>query len=387
MLHVFCTTLVASMIMTVTANTMSSMFFHLQFIHLFRPFLKYSPNSSPLPNHISPRRICTANAGAISKLMRLYKKSWNLRQICNIAVYMIHSACTIHLLNLPEKTARRDVTHGIKHLEEIAEDWLCARRTLNILSVLARKWNCELPEEAQQILERADEKYGHYSLSDIPSPRSSSDTAEDSSTPGVKQEHSPSMGQTRIPPVSYESNPATGIDSRIDSGIPHASHIQAQTPMQPPIPAHAQAHPHPTQHHQPIPQPPMAQSSGLSMNTAPLNFDPTMMNSWGQQLPQTAPQPLYNTNMPTGSAQSSMMNQVPTGLAQTSRMQSAKDPGLDNNQWLLTDSARWQRNFEGWEMSYASPTGASASASFMFPDEQAPGDFGYIATGIEDNVL
>ena len=149
------------------------MFFHLQYIHLFRPFLKYAPSTSPLPGHVSPRRICTANAGAISKLMRLYKKSWNLRQICNIAVYMIHSACTIHLLNLPEKTARRDVIHGVKHLEEIAEDWLCARRTLCILSVLARKWRCELPEEAAFALQRTDEKFGYYSTSDVPSPRSS----------------------------------------------------------------------------------------------------------------------------------------------------------------------------------------------------------------------
>ncbi|KAK2676002.1 Zn(2)-C6 fungal-type DNA-binding domain [Fusarium oxysporum f. sp. vasinfectum] len=148
------------------------MFFHLQYIHLFRPFLKYSPTSSPLPPHVSPRRICTANAGAISKLLRLYKKLWNLRQICNIAVYMVHSACTIHLLNLPEKTARRDITHGVKHLEEIAEDWLCARRTLSILSVLARKWNCELPEDAAFVLHRADEKYGTYSTSDVPSPHS-----------------------------------------------------------------------------------------------------------------------------------------------------------------------------------------------------------------------
>ncbi|EHK20324.1 uncharacterized protein TRIVIDRAFT_154783, partial [Trichoderma virens Gv29-8] len=148
-------------------------FFHLQYIHLFRPFLKYSPAASPLPSHISPRRICTANAGAISKLMRLYKKSWNLRQICNIAVYMIHSACTIHLLNLPEKTAKRDLTHGLKHLEEIAEDWLCARRTLSILSVLARKWKCEMPEDAEIILRRTDERFEYYSTSEVPSPGSS----------------------------------------------------------------------------------------------------------------------------------------------------------------------------------------------------------------------
>ncbi|KAH7035395.1 fungal-specific transcription factor domain-containing protein, partial [Microdochium trichocladiopsis] len=148
------------------------MFFHLQYIHLFRPFLRYAPNASPLPSHVSPRRMCTANAGAISKLMRLYKKTYNLRQICNIAVYMLHSACTIHLLNLPEKTAKRDIVHGVKHLEEIAEDWLCGRRTLSIISVLARKWNCELPEEAAQVLQRTDERWGFFSTSDVPSPRS-----------------------------------------------------------------------------------------------------------------------------------------------------------------------------------------------------------------------
>lgn len=102
--------------------------------------------------------------------MRLYKKTYNLRQICNIAVYMLHSACTIHLLNLPEKTARRDIIHGVKHLEEIAEDWLCARRTLSILSVLARKWKCELPDEAAAVLKRTDEKYGHLGTAEVPSP-------------------------------------------------------------------------------------------------------------------------------------------------------------------------------------------------------------------------
>lgn len=145
------------------------MFYHLQYIHLFRPFLKYTKEASPLEK-VQPRRICTTNANSISKLMRLYKKLYNLRQICNIAVYMLHSACTIHMLNLPEKTARRDITHGVKQLEEMAEDWPCARRTLGIISVLARKWNVELPEEAAILLKRTDEKYGMFSTSEVPSP-------------------------------------------------------------------------------------------------------------------------------------------------------------------------------------------------------------------------
>src|ERR1700712_809957 len=151
------------------------MFFHLLYIHLFRPFLKYNPTASPLPSHVSPRKICIHAASSISKLMRLYKRTYGLRQICNIAVYIVHSACTIHLLNLPEKTARRDIVHGVKNLEEIAEDWLCARRTLSILSVLARKWKVDLPEEASTALTRTDSKYGTFSTSDVPSPSPRSD--------------------------------------------------------------------------------------------------------------------------------------------------------------------------------------------------------------------
>ncbi|KAK8219343.1 Nitrogen assimilation transcription factor nit-4 [Zalaria obscura] len=145
------------------------MFFQLLFIHLFRPFLKYNQATSPLPATVSPRKLCTQAAAMISKLLRLYKRSHGLRQICNICVYIAHSACTIHLLNLPDKNARRDIIHGVKHLEEIAEGWLCARRTLGILSVLARKWKVKLPEEAEVVLARTDSKFDNY-LKDVSSP-------------------------------------------------------------------------------------------------------------------------------------------------------------------------------------------------------------------------
>ncbi|KAL5399977.1 hypothetical protein PMIN03_012588 [Paraphaeosphaeria minitans] len=146
------------------------MFFQLLYIHLFRPFLKYNPNNSPLPVHVSPRKLCTQAAAMISKLLRLYKRSHGLRQICNIVVYIAHSACTIHLLNLPEKNAKRDIIHGAKHLEEIAEGWLCARRTLGILSVLAKRWKVQLPEEATTVLARTDAKYGPWTDVTTPKP-------------------------------------------------------------------------------------------------------------------------------------------------------------------------------------------------------------------------
>ena len=140
------------------------MFFHLLFIHLFRPFLKYRQGVSPLPSHVSPRKLCSQAAAGISKLFRLYKRTYGLQQICNIAVYICHSACTIHLLNLPDKNASRDFVHGVKHLEEIAECWLGARRTLAMLHTVAKKWNIDLSYEAETVLSRTDEKYGQLFL-------------------------------------------------------------------------------------------------------------------------------------------------------------------------------------------------------------------------------
>ena len=148
------------------------MFFHLLYIHLFRPFLKYSQGPSALKLSVPPKRQCIQAAEKISKYLRIYKRTYGLRQICNIAVYIAHSACTIHLLNLPEKNARRDIIHGVRQLEEIAEGWLCARKTLGILGAQARKWKIELPEEVATVLARTDAKFGYGGSPDPQSPKS-----------------------------------------------------------------------------------------------------------------------------------------------------------------------------------------------------------------------
>ncbi|KAF2188288.1 hypothetical protein K469DRAFT_748615 [Zopfia rhizophila CBS 207.26] len=173
------------------------MFFQILYIHLFRPFLMYNQNTSPLPAHVSPRKLCTQAAAMISKLLRLYKRSHGLRQICNVAVYIAHSACTIHLLNLPEKNARRDIIHGVKHLEEIAEGWLCARRTLGILSVLSKKWNVELPEEAATVLSRTDAKFGPHG--EISTPKAATRRPEQTQD---QQQQPPTNVSPNLPPHS-----------------------------------------------------------------------------------------------------------------------------------------------------------------------------------------
>ena len=136
------------------------MFHQLLYIHLYRPFLKYTRTTSPLPPHVSPRKFCTQAAGSISKLFRLYKRTHGLRQICNIAIYIAHTACTIHLLNLPDKNAKRDIIHGVKQIEEMGDCWTAARRTLRVLHLCAEKWKVELPEEAEAAFARASVRWG-----------------------------------------------------------------------------------------------------------------------------------------------------------------------------------------------------------------------------------
>jgi hypothetical protein len=148
---------------------MISMFYQLLFIHLFRPFLRYTPTNSPLPADVSPRKHCTHAAGMISKLFRFYKRTHGLLQISSIAVYIVHFACTIHILNLPDREARRDIIYGVRHLEEIAQSWLCARRTLTNLSTQIRKWQIELPEDAANVLACTDALYGSLKVDPKPS--------------------------------------------------------------------------------------------------------------------------------------------------------------------------------------------------------------------------
>lgn len=318
-------------------------FFHLQYIHLFRPFLKYSPSTSPLPSHISPRRICSANAGAISKLMRLYKKSWNLRQICNIAVYMIHSACTIHLLNLPEKTAKRDLNHGLRHLEEIAEDWLCARRTLSILSVLARKWRCDLPEDAEMILKRTDERFEYYSTSEVPSPGSSSNVAPTS--PGISEEGTAvtarlEYGQIRHPNSEPISQPAlqTSIEERMSMDSPLAM---------------TNGNPLPSQ-------------QVMAMDPTQMDFQ-DILNAWPQQL-----------NIPLNSQSPDLSSTTQSQLSSNMSHNPSQHLNIDSREWLLSDSARLHQSFGSWDMrqqqQQQQPQGPpTTNGMFMFSNGQADG--------------
>ena len=221
-----------------------SMFFHILYIHLFRPFLKYNEKTSPLPAHVSPRKICTFAATMISKMLRLYRRSHGLRQICNIVVYIVHSACAIHLLNLPEKNAQRDIVQGVMYLEEIAESWLCARRTLVILSVLATRWKVQIPAEAATVLARTSVKFGSYTrkynsdLRSSVSPLSistNSNPTTNSHTPNTMENDTPHVKtEPTHPAVNGSGNSNHSLDS-----IPPAGSQILMEPVMPFIPESA----------------------------------------------------------------------------------------------------------------------------------------------------
>ncbi|KAK3906285.1 fungal-specific transcription factor domain-containing protein [Staphylotrichum tortipilum] len=294
------------------------MFFHLQYIHLFKAFLKYTPATSPLPAHVSPWRMCGANAGAISKLMRLYKKLYDLRQICNIAVYMVQTACTIHILHLPEKTAKRDIIHGVKHLEELAEDWLCGRRALSTLSVLARKWNIELPEEAAMVLQRADEKYGPVSVSDVPSPNKSV-TSTAHSPPSNPQ--SPAVNgpeQQYTPPNQYgaQTSQPMALDDPSSTAGPT---LQSSRRVA-----------------QPVTSTPMSMADPLAT-----------INSWAVS-PGTRSMPSYTQAYGPVHGHASL-GPPPTSRPGGSRQVPANSLyAVDGQDWYLKDGVGWQQNFQTW---------------------------------------
>jgi hypothetical protein len=303
--------------------TVNSMFFHLLYIHLFRPFLKYNPSTSPLPAHVSPRKICTQAASQISKLMRLYKRTYGLRQICNIAVYMVHSACTVHLLNLPEKTAQRDIVHGVKHLEEIAGDWLCARRTLSILSVLARKWNIELPKDAETVLARTDAKFGVFSTADVPSPLTAASPPASSPPPQAPNLNSSDFYINQGPsPVSPRGAANTTIPNNLTDTL------SMGTSNQPPQ---------------------GASSKPLPMVNTPMSFPPDnaipMASAYSVRHYSMAPPQVTATPMDPLSGVSST-----TATRQTSPsvMFGGVDALMESQDWWLRDQASLAVGFENW---------------------------------------
>ncbi|OJJ50946.1 hypothetical protein ASPZODRAFT_148327 [Penicilliopsis zonata CBS 506.65] len=249
------------------------MFFQLLHIHLFRPFLKYTKANSPLPPHVSPRKLCTQAASAISKLLRTYKRTYGFTQICNIVVYIAHTACTIHLLNLPERNAQRDIVHGFKNLEEIGEGWLCARRTLRILDISANKWHVELPKEAVAVLERTHAKWGSWgSWDQSTSPSASADSPTAAALGHLVSASSYSSPERNLQPMQYHDASITTGPSISAAASAAAAAAATMTASYPPS---------------------TSPSIPISLTASPMPTARRSLSAQWQRLPVSQPEPTY----------------------------------------------------------------------------------------------
>lgn len=321
------------------------MFYQVLLIHLYRPFLKYNRSTSPLPQHVSPRRLCTQSASAISKLLRMYKRTYGFQQICNIAVYIAHTACTIHLLNLPEKNAQRDIIHGLRNLEEMAESWLCARRTLRILDISANKWQALLPQEASIIFERTHAKWGSWGSWDQPT-----------SPSAISEESPPAATPPRMPTAtinSPSSHPALSQQSNFQS-------ISAGLAM-PMTPQYQQGNtiPTPVAATQPPSRPVSIQRQRPDNQFVP---EPTYLRPVSnlfhpvQAVPFTQHDTWYDANP--------MDNQQTSPSAGTDA--SPMTGGFDGSTTNLVDESQdwWSRNYMGmgnWEEGWSGITGSATA--------------------------
>lgn len=124
--------------------------------------------------------------------------------------------------------AKKDIVHGLKSLEEIAESWPCAHRTLRILDILARKWNVDLPNEARIILKRTHAKFGSWGSWDQVEPSSHTENA---SIPRSPQDPPVTSADYPIPdPMSGPAEPANSQVTSVMSSSTSFPQYQSNTP-------------------------------------------------------------------------------------------------------------------------------------------------------------
>ncbi|KAK6348795.1 hypothetical protein TWF730_009565 [Orbilia blumenaviensis] len=312
------------------------MFGQVLYLLLFRPFLKVNPGSASFPANLSPKRICINASTTISKLLRLYKRTYGLKQICNIAVYIALSACTIHLMNMPTKTAKRDIVQGVKCLEEIAEYWLCAKRALIIIKVISTKYAIELPPEAEVVFSRIDttgEMFG-FSVRDL------FGTTQKSESPPGQTGRPPSA---RAPLLGAPPGPATTL---IMQPISNAKPVAT-------LPTADYGSPYVSSGGSIVASPPqlVAQSTASAAQTVPTSslftpyFDPgaSPASSYGKAPASTGSPPQATTAAPAVAiAANANSPSMYSGYGQLEEQ---------TQDWWLRDQAELAQDFGSWDFS------------------------------------
>ncbi|KAL7271859.1 hypothetical protein RUND412_005362 [Rhizina undulata] len=340
------------------------MFHQTLYIHLFRPFLKHSSSASSPLSHVDPRKMCLSAATTISKYLRFYKRRYGLRQICNVAGYFIHSACTIHLLNLPQKTAKRDIVQGLKSLEEIGDCWLVARRALVIVGILVRRWGIELPPEAVECLNKVKGEAKRFGLVDGDVKGAKADSKPEAKMKGVRSTGTVPGASTTVRTATQNTPPIARLDVVREETIPPTSpYTQSLTPQ--PL----------------IPQPPLVPTTSPPTPQQLFQSYPTSIPTPSQipYSPYSHPPP--HSHSPAPSPQHSVGTPAST-TSLSSIFGGVLDPALEqqSQDWWLRDQSELACDLGslgeiGMDMNYGTPEWAGNEADMNFASpEWAPGN-------------
>ncbi|KAF3895922.1 hypothetical protein GTR04_1712 [Trichophyton interdigitale] len=226
--------------------------------------------------------------------------------------------CTVQALAL-----MRDIAHGLKHLEEIAESWLCARRTLRILDLLSKRWKVELPEEALSVIERSRARFGSTSSwEQMQSPSSSG------ASPKL-HDRVQAPEQPTHPPTHEPAKSSTASAVMNTQATPHTSTYSA--PVQ-------------------ISQEDVTQHQSSSTEQLPAEHEmPSKSNgSSGKQKLSTVPQPRMNTTPSLG-------NDIPMGLPQSPTFIDSDKLLQASQNWWLKDQNALALGMDNWSSSWGTP--------------------------------
>ncbi len=174
------------------------MYYHTVVLHLFRPFLKVDLTNSRL----SPREICTSCAEYTASLLSTYRQTYGLRRVTVLMAHITLSSSIIHLLNLPNPSASRNLSLSISSLRELSTAHAFATRCVHIITSLATQWNISLPVEISLRNTGAGKSLRVESAFDLPQPQSSP-RAE--SYPSQVSDHAQPQDQANVRNIATET--------------------------------------------------------------------------------------------------------------------------------------------------------------------------------------
>jgi hypothetical protein len=120
------------------------MFYYTIIIHLFRPFLMVDLIHSDL----RPRDICIEASNNVSRIFRIYRQFYNLRQGHLVITHALLTVCITHLLHSKEnQVSRQNLVEGLQGLEDIHECHYIGARAFQIIHRLSKTWGLPFPEE------------------------------------------------------------------------------------------------------------------------------------------------------------------------------------------------------------------------------------------------